>query len=151
MRVADADGHVVTLAHDVHEAVDQVELEAHLGVRLVEVREVGNQLVPGEGARHRDTDDAAGGLCVTSRFAFGLAELEERLARAGQVTEAGFGDLHAPRRALEESCAEAILQRPDPPADGRLRQPAGLARAGEAAAVQHLDGELRIRDATHNS
>ena len=73
-----------------------------------------------QGDRTRQPDDAARfGARLVDRFLSGLRLHQHRLA-VGVVVLADFGDREAPRRALDQTHAEALLEQRDAPAQLRL-------------------------------
>jgi len=112
------------------------------------------------GRRQSDGDLATG---QRGGFSYGVARsfrVRQHEPRIPKGYGAGLGQCHAPARALEQSCAQFVLERGDLLAECRLRnvqsrsslqQPAGLANTDEVAQLSELQEDASGRCAERSA
>ncbi len=104
-----------------------------------------------QGDRTRQPDDAARlGAGLVDRFLSGLRLHQHRLA-VRVVVLADFGDRETPRRALDQTHAEAFLEQRDAPAQLRLGNPECPTRGSEAAVVDYRGKVIEVVQVLHRS
>ncbi len=112
-QLADADGEVEAFADDIDERVADMHVELYLGIAGEEVVEVGGDVQPAEGRRHRHLQQTARlGVAATDEVFRLLAQAED-VDDALEVTGARLGERQMPGRALKQARPEAILELAD--------------------------------------
>ncbi|MNR03727.1 hypothetical protein D3C85_1196400 [compost metagenome] len=130
--------HLAVTDHFQHLFVDHV-IDRHVDIRIARAEglEDRRQQVAGE-RRHRRQGHATAlqGEALT-QFILGIVPVGDQPARQRHQGFAFGGERHVTRVAGEQAPAQALLQRFDGQAQGRLRQVQALAGHGKAQALGH--------------
>ena len=134
------------------QAIRQVQLNAHIGVVFQKFSQQGHQLLPGQGHRRGDSDQATGLLRQIAHLGKAVLDLLERGAGLVHQFLACLGQAQAAGGALHQRDFGGPLQLRNALAHRRLADAQALRRRGEAAqGAQHaepvslIEGKLLVQ------
>src|SRR5579859_5560569 len=139
---ARAEREVELFLHELHLRVREHQLDAHLGMPRETLRDdiTENPLAQRDRSRHAQSTGrlfGAGRECAP-RF----LDRRERWTASAEVRLACARELHAARRALEQTGAERALELADPAAHRRARHPQGIRSSPKAPELRYASEEL---------
>ena len=147
--LADADRHVVALAHEVDHAVGEVEGHAQLGVQGLEGGRVRGHVAAAEGGGRGHHQMAAHQVAPGADRALEFVELAQQRAALVEQLLAKLGQRQAPRRAVHQLDPEAFLQRVEPPPHDHRGHALHQRRGREAALLGHQHEAAQFGVAIH--
>jgi hypothetical protein len=105
--------------------------------------------VRGEVYRGRDAQQAARLLRELADRCVRIFQGLQRLDATFEIDPPGFGQGDTPRRAIEKTCPDLLLERAHVLADGRIRNLQRARGRGEAAAVRHAHENFHALQPVH--
>jgi len=148
-QVAEADGQVDAVAHEIGAAVGQLQLYLDAGMAAVEQRDGRRDVAAPEAQRRVHLQQAARLGLPAGDQAVQFVEIAEDAARVLQVELAFGGQADAARAAPQQPHAQPALQLRQPLADGRRRHAQLARRAGHAARAHQLDHQRQFVRMAH--
>ncbi|KAG1250192.1 hypothetical protein G6F68_012931 [Rhizopus microsporus] len=128
-------GQVYPLLQQIDGAVDQMQVQRHVGMQHQELCEQGLQVDPAVQGGRGDTQAARGLGGLDLHAAFQFVHLGQQAFGFGVVALTRLGQPQDSGRADKQPRAQAFLQRADAPADRRQRDPAHARGTAETALV----------------
>ena len=147
--LAGPDGDVDARFDEVRIAVGRHDLNRELWILRAELGQPRRDVHHRERDRTRDPEHAVrdqrcvGGGCI------GVGHFGQHRGAAPVVVAAGVGEPQTPRRALDQSCAEARFERAQGPACRRVRHVEPLGRLRQASQIRCQHEEFDLRPAIH--
>ena len=136
-QLADADGQVVAIVHQVQHLVAQLQLDVQRRVALAELQQQRRDVALAVGQRRGDFQAALRRGQVLRHRALGFAQRVQQLAAVLQVELAGVGQRDVAGGAVQQLGTQPRLQPCQLAAHLRYRQPQRLRGAGKAAVFRH--------------
>ncbi|MNR03307.1 hypothetical protein D3C85_1191940 [compost metagenome] len=147
--VAAANGKIEALLHDVDPTVLQVQVQRHLGIAFEKPGNGGGQPDQAEGHGRTDPQGARRGLLHRAQRLLGFVQVIQDTGHLLVVARAGFGQAHAPGRAVQQARGDMGLEFSDVLADRRRRQAQLARRRRKAALLHHLPEYLQRGQMIH--
>ncbi len=139
---ARAEREVELLLHELHLPVREHQLDAHLGMPRETLRDNVTEKPLAQRYRCRHAQSSGRLLGAGRERAPCFQDRPERWTAGAQVRLTRARELHAARRALEETRAERALELADPAAHRRARHPQCIRSSPKAPKLRHAYEEL---------
>ena len=147
--MADPDREIDAILHQIDHAIRQPQLAADFRILHQIFRHDVTDVKTAETDRSGNDQAAARPGALAFDGALGFLDIAENPPDAFQIPRTGIGELHRPRRSLQQSRAKTIFQRRNQPRHARGRKAEFAGRRGESPEIGDCHKGFHGIDAIH--
>ena len=148
--VGDANRQVEALFEQRDLPVVEVEIELDVRMLRAEVAHCGREMTVPEAQRSRDAQRAGKLAVLLADDQLRLAQVFEDPSRSLVEGSPCVGEALAPRRSVQQLCAEALLEVAQAAADGGLGDVELVCSGGDAAGIDDADEGFEFEESAHD-